>query len=181
MSRGGCSCRCLAALAALLWVLLPGGVAAEDSLQPNGWDAGIRLPEAPDLNPDPEILEIDIEGRVAMVEIAPGLQVEAWTYNGGIPGPLIRLKVGDRLIVYFMNTLPRPSTIHWHGLRVPIEMDDVPGYSQPPVEPGGTFTCDFVVPDTGVFWYHPHVMSAARSASGCTAGFSSRTRTRTWA
>ena len=98
MSRWSDVCRWVAALATLLWVLLPGRVAAEEaenSLQPAGWDHGIRLPETPDLNSDPEILEIDIEARLAMVEIARGLQVEAWTYNGGIPGPLIRLKVGD--------------------------------------------------------------------------------------
>ena len=171
VSQRGCGFRGLAALAALLWVLLPSQMAAKDSLQPDGWDADIRLPEAPDLNPDPEILEIDIEARLAMVEIAPGLEVKAWTYNGGIPGPLIRLKVGDRLIVHYTNNLPRPSTIHWHGLRVPIAMDGVPGYSQPPVEPGGTFTYDFVVPDAGIFWYHPHVMSAMQVGFGLYGAF----------
>ena len=58
--------------------------------------------------------------------MAPGKRVEAWTYNGGIPGPLMRVQVGDRLIVHFTNHLPQPTTVHWHGLRVPIEMDGVP-------------------------------------------------------
>ena len=152
---------------ALLWTLLPGPVAAaNDSLQLEGWDDQIRLQEPDDLNPDPKIVEINMDARVAMVEIAPGLTVEAWTYNGTIPGPLIRVRVGDRLIVHYTNNLPRPSTIHWHGLRVPIEMDGVPGYSQPPVEPGTSFTYDFIVPDAGIYWYHPHVMSAAQVGFG---------------
>ena len=159
----------LAALAAL--ALLNPNPAGGQSLQPPGWDAGIRMTEAVDRNPDPDIVEVDFEARVATVEIAPGLEVEAWTYNGTIPGPMIRVKVGDRLIVHFTNHLPRPSTIHWHGLRIPIDMDGVPGYSQDPVEPGGTFTYDFVVPDAGIYWYHPHVMSAAQVGFGLYGAF----------
>lgn len=95
-----------------------------------------------------------------------GRRVTAWTYNGGLPGPLIRVRAGDRLIVRFSNALPQPSTVHWHGVRVPIEMDGVPDASQPDVPPGGSFTYDFVVPDAGLFWYHPHVMSAAQVGFG---------------
>ena len=61
---------------------------------------------------------------------------------------------------------PQSSTVHWHGVQVPIEMDGVPGASQAPVEPGGSFTYDFIVPDAGLFWYHPHVMSAAQVGFG---------------
>ncbi len=162
-----------------LWLAVPVGLisslgfapAATQSLQPPEWDAGIRLPEAPDLNPDPRIVEIELDARVAPVEIGPGLTVEAWTYNGLIPGPMIRVNVGDRLIVHFSNHLPKPTTVHWHGLRIPIAMDGVPGYSQPPVEPGGTFTYDFVVPDAGIFWYHPHVMSAMQVGYGLYGAF----------
>ena len=153
-------------LLVLLWISLAGEASAEKSLQPDGWDSGLKLPEAADLNSDPRILEINLEARVAHVEIAPGQRIEAWTYNGGLPGPLIRLNVGDRLIVHFTNGLPKPTTVHWHGVRVPIEMDGVPGISQPEVQPGGTFTYDFIVPDAGLFWYHPHVMAAMQVGSG---------------
>ena len=129
-------------------------------------DAGIALPEAVDLNADPHIVEINLESRISSVEIAPGTRVDAWTYNGGIPGPLIRVRVGDRLIVHFTNSLPQATTVHWHGLRIPVAMDGVPGASQPEVAPGGTFTYDFTVPDAGLFWYHPHVMSAAQVGFG---------------
>jgi FtsP/CotA-like multicopper oxidase with cupredoxin domain len=144
----------------------PAGANDNASLQPAGWKAALTLPQVVDKNPDPKILEIDLEARIANVEIEPGTKVEAWTYNGGLPGPLIRLKVGDRLIVHFKNSLTQPTTVHWHGVRVPIQMDGVPGYSQPDVVPGGTFTYDFVVPDAGLYWYHPHVMSAAQVGFG---------------
>jgi FtsP/CotA-like multicopper oxidase with cupredoxin domain len=136
------------------------------SLQPPGWDAALRLPEPTDRNPDPRIIEIDVTARVADVEVAPGSRVKAWTYDGLMPGPFIRAKVGDRLIVHFTNNLPEPSTIHWHGVRVPIEMDGVPGISQPAVKPGESFVYDFVLRDAGLFWYHPHHMSAAQVGFG---------------
>ena len=151
--------------------MLDAHAADAQSLQPPQWDAGLRMAEAVDRSPDPDVVEVDFESRVAKVEIAPGLEVEAWTYNGTIPGPMIRVKVGDRLIVHFTNNLPLPSTIHWHGLRIPIGMDGVPGYSQEPVQPGETFTYDFVVPDAGIYWYHPHVMSAAQVGFGLYGAF----------
>ena len=147
-------------------LLAPSLAAANDSLQPEGWSDDIRLQEVVDLNPDPAIVEINMEARLSTVEIEEDVEVEAWTYNGTIPGPLIRVRVGDRLIVHYTNQLPRPSTIHWHGLRVPIEMDGVPGYSQDPVQTGESFTYDFIVPDAGIYWYHPHVMSAAQVGFG---------------
>jgi FtsP/CotA-like multicopper oxidase with cupredoxin domain len=146
--------------------VLGAGAAAAHSLQPEGWHAGFNLASAVDTNPDPRVVEINLEARIARVEIAPGHTVDAWTYDGGLPGPLIRLRIGDRLIVHFTNRLPEPTTVHWHGLRVPLPMDGVPGVSQPPVAPGASFTYDFVVPDAGLFWYHPHVMSAAQVGFG---------------
>ena len=150
----------------LIWAITIGHPAAQGSLEPARWDAGVRLREANDINPDPRIVEINIEARVASVEIGPGLRVDAWTYDGGLPGPLIRANVGDRLIVHLTNNLPQPTTMHWHGVRVPIEMDGVPGISQEPIKPGETFTYSFVVPDAGLFWYHPHVMSAEQVGFG---------------
>jgi len=152
------------------------GLLAQQPTQGTGasegdWAAVLALPTVPDLNPDPRVLEINLTAEVAQVEISPGRRVEAWTYNGTIPGPLIRLTVGDRLIVHFTNTLPSSTTVHWHGLRVPIQMDGVPGASQPPVETGGAFTYDFIVPDAGLYWYHPHVMSAAQVGFGLYGAF----------
>jgi len=138
---------------------------AGQSLAPAQWADELRLKDSVDRNPDPRIVEIDLTARLADVQV-DGKTVRAWTYDGGIPGPLIKTRVGDRLIVHFKNELEQPTTVHWHGVRVPIEMDGVPEISQPPVQTGESFTYDFVVRDAGLFWYHPHVMSAAQVGFG---------------
>jgi len=140
-------------------------VAAAQSFAPADWADGVKLNELVDRNPDPKIVEIDLTARLADVQI-DGKTVHAWTYDGGIPGPLIKTHVGDRLIVHFKNELDDPTTVHWHGIRVPIEMDGVPEISQPEVKKGESFTYDFVVRDAGLYWYHPHVMSAAQVGFG---------------
>ena len=150
----------------LLVCLLFPATGESQSFAPAGWADGVKLNELPDRNPDPKIVEIDLVARLADVEVAPGKTVHAWTYNGGLPGPLIKTRVGDRLIVHFKNELKEPTTVHWHGVRVPIEMDGVPEISQPPVNQGESFTYDFVVRDAGLYWYHPHVMSAAQVGFG---------------
>lgn len=149
-------------------VVLGGGVPvlAAQSTADDALPRTVPLREAQDRNPDPKVVEIDLTTKVARVAIGPNQSVEAWTYDGDLPGPLIRTKVGDRLIVHFKNALPQPTTVHWHGIRVPIHMDGVPGISQPDVEAGGSFTYDFIVPDAGLYWYHPHVMSAAQVGFG---------------
>jgi FtsP/CotA-like multicopper oxidase with cupredoxin domain len=153
-----------------LWAMLSAAALYANSdpptLQPAGWDLDLKLAEARDLNPDPRVVEVSLDAVVADVEIAPGHIVKAWTYNGGLPGPLIRVRAGDRLVVHFTNRLPAPTTVHWHGMRVPIEMDGVPEHSQPEVEPGEAFTYDFVASDAGLFWYHPHVLSASQVGFG---------------
>jgi len=156
----------LVAAALLVTWIAPAAAQTPMRYAPADWDAGVRLAEAPDRNPDPHIVEVDITAKVAEVEVAPGKKARAWTYNGGVPGPLIRTKVGDRLIVHFTNELDAPTTIHWHGVRLNIEMDGVPGISQPEVKKGETFVYDFVVPDASLYWYHPHVMSNAQVGYG---------------
>ena len=155
-----------AGLCALLLGAATDARAESDGAATHGWQGAARLIELPDLNPDPKIVEIELEAKLATVEISPGQNAEAWTYNGMLPGPLIRARVGDRLIVRFTNRLPQPTTVHWHGIRVPIEMDGVPDVSQPAVKTGESFTYDFIVPDAALYWYHPHVMSAAQVGFG---------------
>jgi FtsP/CotA-like multicopper oxidase with cupredoxin domain len=144
----------------------PHQLAAADVAQPEGWDDDLALPQPIDLNPAPDVLEIELEARIAEVAIKPGVTTRAWTYNGTLPGPYIRATIGDRLIVHFRNSLPEPTTIHWHGLRVPNDMDGAPGMTQQPVPPGGTFRYEFVLRDAGTYWYHPHVDSSAQVGWG---------------
>jgi len=141
------------------------GLASAQSFAPPGWADELKLNEPADKNPDPKIVEVDLVAKLADVTI-DGKTVHAWTYNGGMPGPLIKAHVGVRLIVHFKNELDEPTTVHWHGVRVPIEMDGVPEISQPEVEKGESFTYDFTVRDAGLFWYHPHVMSAKQVGFG---------------
>jgi FtsP/CotA-like multicopper oxidase with cupredoxin domain len=89
-------------------------------------------------------------------EFAPGLRAKCWGYNGRTPGPTIEAVVGDRLRIYVTNKLPAPTTVHWHGLRIPNGMDGVNGLTQPPIQPGETFRYEFVVPHAGTYMYHPH-------------------------
>jgi len=92
-------------------------------------------------------------------QIQPGLIVDGWGYNGDTPGPTIRVTEGDRLRITLTNMLPVPTTIHWHGIDVPISQDGVPGLSQNAVEPGESFVYQFIATNPGTRWYHSHVDS----------------------
>jgi FtsP/CotA-like multicopper oxidase with cupredoxin domain len=100
--------------------------------------------------------EFTIETKEASWEIFPGAAVKAWTYNGQVPGPEIRVTEGDLVRVTLKNSLPEPTTIHWHGVDVPNNMDGIPGITQDAVPPGGTFTYEFVATNPGTRWYHSH-------------------------
>lgn len=84
-------------------------------------------------------------------------ETAVWAYNGTTPGPAIRVRQGERVRVSVENALPQDTTVHWHGMRIPIAMDGVPHLSQPPIAPGESFLYDFEAKDAGTFWYHPHV------------------------
>jgi FtsP/CotA-like multicopper oxidase with cupredoxin domain len=83
--------------------------------------------------------------------------VDAWGYNGSVPGPTIEVMEGDRVRILFTNKLPEPTTPHWHGLEVPVEMDGVPGIGQPLIMPGETYTYEFTLRQHGTFFYHSHM------------------------
>lgn len=140
-----------------------GGVA--DDGPPDGWDAQVSLNELPDLNDDPNIVEVELEAKVAEVEYKAGIATAVWTYNGSVPGPLIRAKLGDTLLVRFTNSLPEETTIHWHGVRVPAEMDGA-GPMSAPIAAGASFEYRFELKDAGTFWYHPHVRSDEQVEKG---------------
>jgi len=76
--------------------------------------------------------------------------------NGQVPGPLIRLKEGQTVRLHVTNTLKEDTSIHWHGLLVPFQMDGVPGVSFPGIRPGETFVYEFPVIQSGTYWYHSH-------------------------
>ncbi|WP_207887460.1 multicopper oxidase family protein [Pseudomonas sp. 30_B] len=100
------------------------------------------------------------------LELVPGHKTPGLGYGGQAPGVEIRARQGDWLRVRFTNKLDEPTTIHWHGIRLPIEMDGVPYISQPPVQPGESFVYQFKTPDAGSYWYHPHLMSSEQLGRG---------------
>ena len=82
-------------------------------------------------------------------EIAPGVKITAWSYNGIVPGPTIRVPDGQKMRVEFRNDLPEPTTVHWHGIDVPNSMDGVADLTQPAVPPGATFSYAFTARPAG--------------------------------
>ncbi|EZH78588.1 copper oxidase [Ectopseudomonas composti] len=100
------------------------------------------------------------------LELVQGHITPAWGYGGQAPGVELRCRQGERLRVRFINKLDVQSTIHWHGIRLPLEMDGVPYVSQAPVLPGEYFDYDFICHDAGSFWYHPHTTSAEQLGRG---------------
>jgi manganese oxidase len=111
-------------------------------------------------------------------EFAPGLVAHCWGYNGSTPGPTIEAVEGDRLRIYVTNRLPAPTTVHWHGIRVPNGMDGVNGMTQPAIPMGETFKYEFVVPDAGTFMYHPHFDEMTQQAMGMMGMFIVHSRER---
>ncbi|MEW6736378.1 MAG: copper oxidase [Acidobacteriota bacterium] len=88
--------------------------------------------------------------------MGPAITVDVWGYNSSMPGPTIEVNEGDRVRIIFHNNLPEDTTVHWHGLEVPINMDGMPYISQPPVKPGETFVYEFTLHQNGTFFYHSH-------------------------
>ncbi|HVV85233.1 MAG TPA: copper oxidase [Kofleriaceae bacterium] len=99
-------------------------------------------------------------------QFAPGLDVQAWGYNGTTPGPLLEAVEGDHVRIYVTNGLPEPTTVHWHGVPVPNGMDGVGGLTQDYILPGRTFRYEFTFPRAGTFLYHPHFDEMTQIALG---------------
>jgi len=104
---------------------------------------------------EPSEVHVDLEARETAWEISPERTVSAWGYEGSVPGPTIVAQVGDTLVAHLVNNLPEPTSIHWHGLRLPAPMDGTQ-LVQRLVQPGDAFDYRFELPDAGTFWYHSH-------------------------
>lgn len=117
-------------------------------------------------SPSGVVREFDLVAAPSTVSSFDGRLVDVWAYNGSVPAAEIRVNLGETLIVNFENQLPQPSSIHWHGVRVPNRMDGVPGVNQDPVEPGGSFRYEFTPKDAGTFWFHSHNRSSEQVERG---------------
>lgn len=130
--------------------------------KPTGKDL-TKLPEEalPAVKPT-EIVELkdgdtfDLTASIVTQEVGNRM-VKRLAYNGQIPGPILKVQKGSKITVNFTNNIDMETTVHSHGLRGDWKSDGTPGLSQPPVEIGESFTYELEFPDTGVYWYHPHI------------------------
>ncbi|MBK8212991.1 MAG: multicopper oxidase family protein [Myxococcales bacterium] len=125
----------------------------------------LELSTAIDTNPAPDVVEVALTAREAEKDLGGPKPTRVWTYNGTMPGPMIDAKVGDELVARFTNTLPEPTLVHWHGVRLPAAMDGSPSV-QAPVRPGESFEYRFRLKDAGLFWFHPHVRTGEQVERG---------------
>jgi FtsP/CotA-like multicopper oxidase with cupredoxin domain/plastocyanin len=100
--------------------------------------------------------EFDLNASVIDWEVAPGKTVQAWAYNGQVPGPWLKVDVGDKVRIVLDNELPQSTAIHFHGIETPNAMDGVPDVTQAPVKPGAKFTYEFVARGPALGMYHSH-------------------------
>ncbi|MDZ7699105.1 MAG: copper oxidase [Deltaproteobacteria bacterium] len=101
-------------------------------------------------------------------EVARGLTIHAWGFNGSTPGPVMELMEGDRVRIYVSNRLPRKTAVHWHGVILPCGQDGVYGVTQPGIMPGETFRYEFTFPHAGTFMYHSHMDTMTQEGLGLT-------------
>lgn len=124
----------------------------------NGWTLPFRMNHG--------VKEFHLVAEPVIREVAPGFDVNMWGYNGQSPGPTIEVVEGDRVRLFVTNRLPEPTSIHWHGQRLPAGMDGVSGVNQPAIPVGKTYVYEFEARRPGTFMYHPHADEAVQMAMG---------------
>jgi FtsP/CotA-like multicopper oxidase with cupredoxin domain len=102
------------------------------------------------------VKEFHLHAQVVRREFLHNMTFWVWGYNGTMPGPIIEATTGDRVRIVVHNELPEPTTVHWHGLELPIKFDGVPGLTQDPIMPGKSFAYEFDLHQDGTFFYHSH-------------------------
>lgn len=98
----------------------------------------------------------ELTAAITPWEVAPGQIVDAWTYNGMVPGPQMHVDIGDRVEVEVINDLPMATDLHIHGINVPNTMDGVAPVTQDLIQPGESFTYEFTTDEVSVAMYHAH-------------------------
>ena len=122
---------------------------------------------------DGDVKVFAITCSVVEWEYAQGKTVEAWTYNGTVPGPEIRVTEGDKVRVLVKNDLPHSTAVHFHGLILPNAMDGVPYITQPPIKPGEVFVYEWQIREgnIGSHMYHSHHNTAEQTTKGLLGPF----------
>jgi FtsP/CotA-like multicopper oxidase with cupredoxin domain len=120
---------------------------------------------------DGDVKVFELTAQEIEWEVAPGDIRQAMAYNGQVPGPEIRVQLGDRVRVILHNELPESTGIHYHGLTVPNDQDGVPGLTQPLVLPGESYTYEFDVVNSGSHMYHSHMNGSVQIPMGLLGAF----------
>lgn len=133
-----------------------GGLFAACSGRPGG--SGIVVPTATPLMPrsGQSVVAKTLTARPTVLDLS-GPTVSTWAYDDVLPGPLVRATAGDLVRITVDNQLPVETSVHWHGIALHNAADGVPGLTQDAVPSGRRFTYEFVAPDPGTYFYHPHV------------------------
>ncbi len=156
---------CLSLLLTAGLAVLSGPSAAGDAAPSGGLPDPRHPPYTPVATPNGATLPWEMANGVKVFrlvverckhEIAPGMVINAWCYNGRTPGPTIEAVEGDRVRFLVTNNLPEPTAVHWHGVLLPSGMDGVAGLSQNPIAPGETFAYEFTLRQHGTQMYHSH-------------------------
>jgi FtsP/CotA-like multicopper oxidase with cupredoxin domain len=145
-------------------------------------EAGIKAFPDPTTGKGNQILAPRVENGVKVYdltcskvkwEVSRGKFVDAWTYNGVVPGPQIRVREGDRVRVNVKNELDESTAVHFHGLELPNDQDGVPFITQPPIRPGESYTYEFTIPagNYGSHMYHSHHNAAKQVGLGLLGAF----------
>ncbi len=108
----------------------------------------------------------ELEAAVARWNILPDVRTSAYTFNGQVPGPRLRITEGDRVRINVTNHLPESTTVHWHGLVLPNAMDGPAEVTQEPIAPGQSFIYEFTAQQRGTFFYHSHDHADRQEALG---------------
>lgn len=119
---------------------------------------GLNVRGGRDLQPRLEngIKVFELETSVIRWQILPNIYVDAYAFNGQVPGPTLRFKQGDRVRINVNNRLPETTTVHWHGLILPNVMDGPARVTQDPINNGGVYHYEFSAVQSGTYFYHSH-------------------------
>ena len=115
--------------------------------------------------------QFELTAAITPWEVSPGQIVEAWTYNGIVPAPEIRVDLGDKVRIVVINETPLATDVHWHGVHTPNDQDGVSPYTQDPIGAGETFNYEFVADDPAIGMYHAHMHSQISVLNGMFGAF----------
>jgi FtsP/CotA-like multicopper oxidase with cupredoxin domain len=140
--------------------------AANPRLVTASYDLAARGDQELAFRMDGGVKVFELRPSVIRWTILPGVTVDAYAYNGQIPGPRIHIRQGDRVRINVTNGLPERTTVHWHGLILPNQMDGPAEITQKPIEPGRSYAYEFTATQHGTYFYHPHAKPDRTQALG---------------